>query len=361
LEHDSFLGWQEANGELQLPQTVCDRLGVDIDAVAITTACVTKTPGVPVCAPWSSVTGNFTDDASAPSELDASDASDSATDAQQESDVFAVPVSNLLGIPCTNDAPCGPLTCVTTSSLEGGAAGPLGGICTYPCSAGAGICDSVKPGAICQELAPGETFCVEGCTPGAANNCSARTDMVCSTATDLGTANSSSACLPQCLSDGACSQQVDATFCNQNVGLCKTTSPGVSSIGRECRSDTPPCVDSVCADYPSEDGGTFANSCTATCSIGNPNACGGLSAGNACIWPQDPAQLGVGAAGQCMELCGCSKDPNGCSNYYMYCVDFPPFMDATFKAQLIADGWEGYCGPPVGPNGEAVTYFNSGC
>lgn len=360
LDRDSFLGWQETNGELALPQSVCDRLGIDIDAVAVTTACVTKTPGVPVCAPWSSVTGNFTDDASAPTELDASaDGNDDASDAK--GDVVAVPVSNLLGLPCTNDGPCGPLTCVTQSSLEGGTAGPLGGICTYPCAAGQGICDTVKPGAICQELAPNEAYCVEGCTPGSSGNCSARTDMMCGTATDLGTANTTTACLPQCLSNGECSQGVDATFCHQTVGLCKTTSPGTASIGAECRSDLPPCSDTNCVTYPSDDGGVFTNSCTASCPIGNLNACGGLATGNACIWPQEPSQLALGAQGQCMELCGCGKDPNGCSNYYMYCVDFPAFMDPTFKAQLIADGWQGYCGPPVGPNGESVSYSNSGC
>ena len=28
---------------------------------------------------------------------------------------------------------------------------------------------------------------------------------------------------------------------------------------------------------------------------------------------------------------------------------------------LIADGWEGYCGPPFGPNGETVTWSPGGC
>jgi hypothetical protein len=368
LEHDSFLGWQEANGELTLPQSVCDRLGVDIDAVAVTTACVTKTPGVPVCAPWSSVFGDFSFDASAPTELDAgadvsSDGSGVDGDSSTESDVFAIPQSNLLGIECSDDAACGPISCVKTDSLAGGSAGPLGGICSHPCSAGLDICGQVKAGSVCRELSPGEFYCLEGCTAGATGACSSRPDMVCSATTDVGTGTPVHACLPQCFSDATCGAQLPGSFCHQLDGLCKSTSAGTASVGQSCGGDAgAACIDTTCASYPSDDGGIFTNACTSVCPIGDMNACGGtLTTGNACIWPEDPAHLTAGSAGQCMQLCGCSKNPNGCLDFDMLCVSFPAFMDPSMKAALISDGWQGYCGSPVGPNGEFLGGFNPGC
>lgn len=364
LERDSFLGWQESNGELVLPQAVCDRLGTDIDAVAVTTACVTKTPGVPVCAPWSSVFGDFSEDASAPTELDAGAdvSSDGSSDASEDADGFTIPQSNFLGVECTDDGPCGGISCVKTDALASGTAGPLGGICSFPCSPTQNFCGQVKTGAVCKELVPGEFHCVEGCTPGQANACSSRPNMVCASTLDAA-GTQVHACLPQCFSDSACAAQVPGSFCHQLDGLCKSTSPGTPSIGATCGGDSgSACNDTSCSSYPSDDGGIFTNACTSVCPIGDMNACGGaLATGNACIWPEDPAQLGAGAAGQCMQLCGCGKNPNGCLNFDMVCVSFPDFMDPAMKSALIADGWSGYCGPPVGPNGEFVSWFFPGC
>ena len=46
LERDDLLGWKFENGRAVLPKAVCDRLGKDIDALAVTGACVTKTTSV---------------------------------------------------------------------------------------------------------------------------------------------------------------------------------------------------------------------------------------------------------------------------------------------------------------------------
>jgi len=68
LDADSAEGWRVENGRIVLPSAVCERLEEGkIVAVAVTTACETKTSSVPTCGPWSSVTekpGNF--DAGAP-------------------------------------------------------------------------------------------------------------------------------------------------------------------------------------------------------------------------------------------------------------------------------------------------------
>lgn len=68
LDGESPEGWRTENGQIALPPAVCDHLEAGkIVAVAVTTACETKTTRVPTCGPWSSVTeqpGSF--DAGAP-------------------------------------------------------------------------------------------------------------------------------------------------------------------------------------------------------------------------------------------------------------------------------------------------------
>ena len=61
-------GWREVEGRIQLAPAVCDRLSEgEVTAVAVTTACPSKTASVPTCGPWSTVSstpGSF--DAPAP-------------------------------------------------------------------------------------------------------------------------------------------------------------------------------------------------------------------------------------------------------------------------------------------------------
>jgi hypothetical protein len=358
LESDPVLGWQASGSEITLPQAVCDRIGVDIDAVAVTTACITKKPGIPICAPWSSVFGNFTDDASAPDKPDAASGDDSG-DSGAEADTFVIPQSDLLGIECTSDAECGGITCLRNDSLAGGTAGPLGGLCSFQCAPNQDICGQVKPGAVCRELVPGEHYCVEGCTPGQSGQCSGHNSIVCAGMLDVGTQTQTHGCLPQCKSDANCSDTGSTPFCHQLAGLCNSTPAGSPSFGLDCAADAGgACVDTSCVAYPDPDGGTYGSACTSTCPIADQGACGGFFSGNACIWPEDPAQMAVGEAGQCMKLCNCTNNPCGPN---LYCVNFPPFIDAGFKAALEAGGWIGYCGPPFGPNGEFVSYFSGNC
>ncbi|HNS98228.1 MAG TPA: formylglycine-generating enzyme family protein [Polyangiaceae bacterium] len=56
LDAHSATGWQSEAGRIVLPSAVCDRLeNKQIVAVAVTTACETKTESIPLCGPWSSV------------------------------------------------------------------------------------------------------------------------------------------------------------------------------------------------------------------------------------------------------------------------------------------------------------------
>ncbi|MEZ4219755.1 MAG: hypothetical protein R3B13_02420 [Polyangiaceae bacterium] len=71
LDHDDLLGWRVEAGRVVLPEAVCDRLGQDIQAVAITSTCPTKTTSVPTCGPWSNVGGESVTDAAPPTKLDA--------------------------------------------------------------------------------------------------------------------------------------------------------------------------------------------------------------------------------------------------------------------------------------------------
>jgi hypothetical protein len=61
-------GWTVAGNEIQLPQAVCDRLNSgEVLNVVATTTCETKTPSIPTCGAWSSVTSMpGTVDAAAP-------------------------------------------------------------------------------------------------------------------------------------------------------------------------------------------------------------------------------------------------------------------------------------------------------
>jgi alpha-tubulin suppressor-like RCC1 family protein len=72
LDANSDAGWREQGSHIVLPAVVCKRLqdGM-VTAVAVTTACPTKTESVPTCGPWSSVSDpGATFDAGAPQGID---------------------------------------------------------------------------------------------------------------------------------------------------------------------------------------------------------------------------------------------------------------------------------------------------
>ncbi len=68
LDADSASGWTWNGDKIQLPKAVCSRLASgDVQAVAVTTACPSKTSELPTCGDWSSVNTNAgTFDAGAP-------------------------------------------------------------------------------------------------------------------------------------------------------------------------------------------------------------------------------------------------------------------------------------------------------
>jgi hypothetical protein len=86
-------GWQLINGRIQLPPAVCTQLAAgDVLSVAATTACTTKTPAIPTCGPWSSVTTTTaTFDAAAPANSVILDASSEAEAEAEASEPEAAP------------------------------------------------------------------------------------------------------------------------------------------------------------------------------------------------------------------------------------------------------------------------------
>ena len=63
LDGNSAEGWQDSGDRLVLPPAACERPG---SAIAVTTACPTKTIGIPTCGDWSAVPGNAQMDEGAP-------------------------------------------------------------------------------------------------------------------------------------------------------------------------------------------------------------------------------------------------------------------------------------------------------
>ena len=70
LDRDDLVGWRLQDGRAQLPPAICERLGKDIQAVALTTHCAAKTTQTPICGPWTNIAGEFALDAAPPTALD---------------------------------------------------------------------------------------------------------------------------------------------------------------------------------------------------------------------------------------------------------------------------------------------------
>ena len=116
-------GWTAASGRILLPPAVCDRLeDGDISAVAVTTACETKTRNIPPCGPWSSVgtqPGDF--DAGAPVDLEGGGGEPFAGAGGSSSGVGGAVFAGAAGVP-TAGAAGEPAT-----TSWGGVAGETGG------------------------------------------------------------------------------------------------------------------------------------------------------------------------------------------------------------------------------------------
>lgn len=55
LDHSALTGWVEAEGEIQLPVAVCQRVMQGGARVLVSTACASKLPDTPTCGPWTPV------------------------------------------------------------------------------------------------------------------------------------------------------------------------------------------------------------------------------------------------------------------------------------------------------------------
>lgn len=67
LDGNSDAGWKESGGAIHLPLALCKRLGDGTAAaVAVSTACATKTASLPTCGPWSSAGGSHAPAGNAP-------------------------------------------------------------------------------------------------------------------------------------------------------------------------------------------------------------------------------------------------------------------------------------------------------
>jgi hypothetical protein len=415
LDRDDQVGWRAQGGRVQLPPAICDRLGKDIKAVALTSACATKTTQTPICGPWTSIVGEFALDAAAPTALDGGleastgDASpdadsgpaDSGPDAEAgppdpctgQTDGFHCAaafggnlkdrlqcaggktinpgqtncadfcsqgncVPQTLGAACTQDSQCAPLKCMTTNAagfqLTSGAA-PEGGVCTLPCSASSDVCAQLQAGATCKDFGASELFCLQGCNPADSQKCGGRSNMACGLTTDAFSKASQFACLPVCSKDSLCGAAPDggSYACSFQSRLCEATSPVTPSFGMDCSGGA--CTGATCSSFKEAEGGT-SQSCSAACHLGLLNACGPVvptSSGAACLWPEEPANNQTGSAGRCMELCTCFGNP--CSHPGYQCQQFGSFIDAGVTSFLTAQGWSGYCGPAIDPFGAPTT------
>jgi len=407
VENDPSLGFKVEGNEVILPNNVCERLGstddqTRVDAIAVTTACTSKTSQFPTCGPWSAVSVKLDDDGGTldgsigndASDADTDASLDGGTDASSDADAAVIPQSQAVGMGCNADADCPNLKCVRqTGTLGTGSLGPAGGLCSWPCSVTNDICGKVKSGSVCQELAPGEGYCVEGCDPSkpfydtdaGAAQCSGRLDMACKQASN----GSGPGCMPRCSNDAACLQGLGGdggvqSYCHLLDGMCHSTPESASNVGTACGTgdagtgdagtgDAGTCSASTCQSYDDGTGGKI-ESCSAECVL-QDSALGGISCGwdgisnpkTICGWPADKTATLPGSAGQCMELCGCGGVQYFCENNPGFvCVDWAsatwldPGYLSFIQSSLPSFYADGFCAPPVGPNGETVT-SGGGC
>lgn len=56
LDQDDNDGWKSLNGRINLPRTVCSKVGKSLRKLVVSTACETKSMKTPTCGPWTGVT-----------------------------------------------------------------------------------------------------------------------------------------------------------------------------------------------------------------------------------------------------------------------------------------------------------------
>ena len=304
LERDDLTGWKFENGRAILPKAVCNRLGADIDALAVTSGCVTKTPAIPTCGPWSGIAGDFTEDAGAPAEGGAGEggSGDGGIDD---------PCSGAAdGIYCNWEAVIG----------EGGEilreckAGVT--VSTTDCNAGGQICIDGGPAefAFCGTLGDGGTDAGDAAPPGP---CGAKPKGFFCDATNLvecdgfGKTSNTTACASGCTASGPHS------YCNGVTGPLE--------LGRACTKDAE-CAPLICLNdtgLPSGSGVAYGV-CTTPCTPGQ-NSCDSVKKGAGC-------HTFEAGASYCLEACSPS-DPTKCNmrQYEIACASLTDVGDNSQK------------------------------
>lgn len=387
LDSQPAEGWSSdaQSGRLMLPAAVCDEiLDGNVLGIAVTGECTTKTPAVPTCGPWSSVTsqpGTFDAGAAfdAPDPCFATAGNDGdhcgsdlgggdpstlyscaggvtvdtqpcpggcaagacvGTDGGGQDAPVDAP-SFKLGAACTTPAECGAgLDCVLPSSAAIGGEGPAGGLCTVECTTNIGVCSSFGGPGVCTFVGT-TAWCLPACTTGGAGGkCHGRSDLACGPVTDAASGGQVTACRPTCGTDQDCGAA--GSKCNLASGLCASNlQPGTAPIGAAC-SGSATCVSGACLPLDEPDGGGATQACSGLCVIGAPTGCGatpgpvdGGSKNPACLLAASPGG-GDGDLGYCASLC---DDLCGCSNPNFLCKMF----NDSSKEQKY--GALGYCAP----------------
>ncbi len=285
-----------------------------------------------------------------------------------------VPIAPNLGIGCTTDLECGTgLTCLSTSKPLPSGASVAYGLCTLACTPGQAACGAVKTGAGCHTFETGASYCLEGCSPTDQFKCSSRPyEMACASLVDQGTASQKNLCLPTCSNDIDCNGFLEAgppSYCSLKTGLCQATPGGAPTIGAACTGPAS-CAGSICSKFTWNSGANSTDACAAGCSLGNfcqfdPISQTPPMMAGACLWPTDPANRTPGNLGQCVELCGCQFGGSTlCSNPAFQCNPLTNSTTPTWvqnampgfgEALEAGHQAEGYCGPPVAPDGTPIT------
>jgi hypothetical protein len=258
LERDDQLGWKFENGRAILPKKICERLGDDIDALAVTSACVTKTTAIPTCGPWTSIVGDFTTDAGAPAEGGSGEGGIDDPCANAEDGVYCN-WENVIGQGGELVRECkGGVTVQTTD-----------------CQATGEICIDGGPSefAYCGVLADGGVD--GGKDAGPPGPCAAKPDgYYCDVSALVECKNQSTALSTPCAT--GCTQSGGQSFCNvPNAPL---------ELGRMCGSDGDcggnlKCIKTT-GGLPSG-GGVAYGLCTLACTPGQA-ACGAVKPGAGC-------------------------------------------------------------------------------
>lgn len=252
----------------------------------------------------------------------------------------AAPMTNL-GSHCVTNEDCGGdgLKCVTDK--KDGSRFP-GGLCTIDCDPGAfdADCAALGENALCTVFAeddqtgePTESYCLQGCSLGAEEQCGTRKDVLC---IDISlSSDPAPVCLPLCGSDDQCG----ALQCNGESGYCDATGdPGMKPLGAPCNPDGDPdeCADGFCLALENDSPEGF---CTSLCRGDAFPQCGWEGEGTAptgiCLVDSDagPAELGL-----CGKTCDCDAE---CGQSAFICRADPGLEELGPKGYCVLRGDSG--------------------